>query len=84
MRAIRRFTIHPVLPEALDPLRSLMLNLRWSWHPGTRELFAVIDPASRELAEHDPVALLSRVPQGRLAALAADPDFLRRLTARER
>jgi glycogen phosphorylase len=81
VRAIRRFTIHPVLPEALDPLRSLMLNLRWSWHPGTRELFAVIDPASRELAEHDPVTLLSRVPQGRLARLAADPDFLRRLTA---
>ena len=81
MRAIRRFTIHPVLPEALDPLRSLMLNLRWSWHPATRELFAVIDPASRELAEHDPVTLLSRVPQDRLARLAADPDFLRRLTA---
>ncbi len=76
MRAIRRFTIHPVLPEGLDPLRSLMLNLRWSWHQGTRELFAVIDPASRELAEHDPVTLLSRVPQDRLARLAADPDFL--------
>ncbi len=81
MRAIRRFTIHPVLPEGLNPLRSLMLNLRWSWHPGTRELFAVIDPASRELAENDPVTLLSRVPQGRLARLAADPDFLGRLTA---
>jgi starch phosphorylase len=81
VRAIRRFTIHPVLPAGLDPLRSLMLNLRWSWHQGTRELFAVIDPASRELAEHDPVTLLSRVPQGRLARLAADPDFLSRLAA---
>ena len=81
VRAIRRFTIRPVLPEALDPLRSLMLNLRWSWHPGTRELFAVIDPASRELAEHDPVTLLSRVPQDRLARLAADPEFLGRLRA---
>jgi len=58
-----------------------MLNLRWSWHPGTRELFASIDPPSRELAEHDPVTLLSRVPQGRLARLAADPAFLGRLTA---
>jgi glycogen phosphorylase len=81
VRAIRRFTIHPVLPEGLDPLRSLMLNLRWSWHPGTRELFAVIDPASRELAEQDPVTLLSRVPQDRLARLSADPDFLGRLQA---
>jgi glycogen phosphorylase len=81
VRAIRRFTIHPVLPEGLDPLRSLMLNLRWSWHAGTRELFASIDPPSRELAEQDPVTLLSRVPQDRLARLAADPEFLDRLRA---
>jgi glycogen phosphorylase len=81
VRAIRRFTIHPVLPEGLDSLLSLMLNLRWSWHAGTRELFASIDPPSRELAEQDPVTLLSRVPQERLARLAADPEFLRRLAA---
>ncbi len=81
VRAIRRFTIHPVLPGALDPLRSLMLNLRWSWHAGTRELFASIDPASREIAEQDPVALLGRVPQDRLTALASDPGFLQRLDA---
>jgi starch phosphorylase len=80
VRAIRRFTIHPVLPPGLDPLRSLMMNLRWSWNPGTRELFASIDPPSRELAEQDPVTLLSRVPQDRLARLAADPEFLGRLT----
>ncbi len=81
MRAIRRFTIHPVLPEALDPLRSLMLNLRWSWHAGTRRLFASIDPANTELAEQDPVALLGMVPQDRLTSLARDPDFLARLAA---
>jgi glycogen phosphorylase len=81
VRAIRRFTIRPVLPDALDPLRSLMLNLRWSWDAGTRELFASIDPASRDLAEQDPAALLGKVPQDRLAALAADPGFLERLAA---
>ncbi len=81
MRAIRRFTIHPVLPEALDPLRSLMLNLRWSWHTGTRKLFASIDPANTELAEQDPVALLGMVAQDRLTALAADSGFLARLAA---
>src|SRR5271165_3459212 len=79
VRAIRRFTIHPVLPESLDPLRSLMLKLRWSWHAQTRELFASIDPASREVAQQDPVALLASVAQTRLTALAADDGFLRRL-----
>jgi glycogen phosphorylase len=80
VRAIRRFTIHPVLPESLEPLRSLMLNLRWSWHADTRELFAAIDPDCRELAEQDPVALLAQVAQSRLTAVAADRKFLRRLS----
>jgi glycogen phosphorylase len=81
VKAIRRFTIHPALPEALAPLQSLMLNLRWSWHSGTRQLFGLIDPAHRELAEQDPVALLATVPPGRLAELAADGEFLARLGA---
>ena len=80
VRAIRRFTIHPVLPEPLDPLRSLMLNLRWSWDAGTRELLAAIDPGSRELAEQDPVALLARVAQDRLVALAGDDKYLQWLS----
>ena len=92
MRAIRRFTVHPVLPEPLAPLRELMLNLRWSWHAETRDLFAAIDPARRELAGQDPVALLGEVPPDRLASLAADRpscggsatagDDLRRLPVR--
>ncbi|HEX9030453.1 MAG TPA: alpha-glucan family phosphorylase [Streptosporangiaceae bacterium] len=81
MKAIRRFTIHPALPEPLAPLRSLMLNLRWSWHAPTRALFAEIDPAAWENSGHDPAALLALVSQERLAALAADREFLDRLHA---
>ena len=80
VRAIRRFTIHPVLPEALAPLQSLMLNLRWSWHTDTMDLFATIDPAGWERVGHDPGALLASVPPDRLASLAADRRFLRRLS----
>jgi glycogen phosphorylase len=79
VRAIRRFTIHPVLPEPLEPLRSLMLNLRWSWHPETRALFDATDPGSRELAGSDPVAMLASVSQSRLTALAADGQYRQRL-----
>ena len=80
MRAIRRFTINPALPEPLAPLRGLMLNLRWSWHAETSEVFAAIDPAAWERAGGDPVALLAQVPQERLAGLAGDRKFLRRLS----
>jgi starch phosphorylase len=81
VRAIRRFTIRAALPEPLASLRELMLNLRWSWHAPTQELFAAIDPAGRAEAGRDPVSLLGEVPPEHLAQLAADPDFLRRLGA---
>jgi starch phosphorylase len=80
VRAIRRFTINPALPEQLAPLRGLMLNLRWSWHTETSEVFAAIDPAAWDRAGGDPVTLLAQVPQERLARLAGDRKFLRRLS----
>ena len=80
MRAIRRFTVRPQLPEALAPLRGLMLNLRWSWHAETLDLFAAIDPEEWERAGREPVPLLAEVPPERLASLATDKGFLRRLS----
>lgn len=79
MKAIRRFTVRTVLPEQLQPLHELALNLRWSWHPETRELFRSVDPEVWESTGEDPVRLLGEVPAARLAALAADRRFLRRL-----
>jgi starch phosphorylase len=79
VRAIRCFTIRATLPEPLAELRGLMLNLRWSWHAGTRELFAALDPAARAEAGRDPIALLGEVPPEHLAQLAADPGYLARL-----
>src|SRR6201995_2203317 len=58
-----------------------MLNLRWSWHPPTVELFESIDPAGWAASGGDPVAMLSTLRPGKLAGLAADEDFLRRLDA---
>ncbi|MGD0700046.1 MAG: alpha-glucan family phosphorylase [Trebonia sp.] len=81
MRAIRRFTVRVTLPQPLAPLHDLMLNLRWSWHPPTVELFESIDPAGWAASGGDPVAMLSSMRPGRLADLAADEDFLRRLDA---
>src|SRR5437016_1777838 len=79
VRAIRCFTIRATLPEPLAGLRDLMLNLRWSWHADTRDLFAAIDPAGRPEAGRDPTALLGEVPPEHLARLAADPGYLARL-----
>ncbi|NHC13453.1 alpha-glucan family phosphorylase [Motilibacter deserti] len=79
MRAIRRFTVRTVLPEALAPLGELSMNLRWSWHPETQDLFRDADPATWEAVGHDPVALLGALAPERLAELAGDEGFVRRV-----
>ncbi|MFI8385322.1 alpha-glucan family phosphorylase [Streptomyces sp. NPDC085540] len=79
MKAIRRFTVRPVLPEPLLQLTELARNLRWSWHSETRELFQSVDPEGWQAAGGDPVRLLGAVSATRLAELAADRRFLRRL-----
>src|ERR1700722_6654875 len=58
-----------------------MLNLRWSGPPPTGELFESIDPAGWAASGGDPVAMLSLMRPGQLAALAANGDFLRRVDA---
>ncbi|RNM17918.1 alpha-glucan family phosphorylase [Nocardioides pocheonensis] len=79
MRAIRRFTVRPVLPEVLQPLLELATNLRWSWHPETQDLFAAMDPEQWEASGRDPVKLLGLVSAERLEELAGDKKFLRML-----
>ncbi|MFE0104778.1 alpha-glucan family phosphorylase [Streptomyces sp. NPDC059009] len=79
MKAIRRFTVRPVLPQPLGELAELARNLRWSWHPATRDLFESVDPALWAASGGDPVRLLGGVAPERLAELAGDEAFLGRL-----
>ncbi|WP_309648623.1 alpha-glucan family phosphorylase, partial [Nocardioides sp.] len=79
MRAIRRFTVRPVLPTALAALSDLAGNLRWSWHPETQDVFEEIDAVLWESTGHDPVKLLGAVGPARLEQLATDAGFLERL-----
>jgi starch phosphorylase len=79
VRALRRFTVRAQLPEPLAALSELVLNLRWSWHPETLDLFESVEPTLWQECRQDPVSLLGRVPPARLEQLAGDPDFKRRL-----
>ncbi|HET8969762.1 MAG TPA: alpha-glucan family phosphorylase, partial [Candidatus Nanopelagicales bacterium] len=83
MRAIRRFTVRTVLPEALGALDDLALNLRWAWHAPTRDLFASIDPERWGAFHGDPIRLLGSLSPERLAELAADAAFVERVRALE-
>ncbi len=76
VRAIRRFTVRTVLPDNLAALEELAINLRWSWHPATRDLFAAVDPVLWASGGNDPVRLLGEVSAERLAELSADQGFV--------
>jgi len=79
VRAIRRFTVRPVLPSSLRPLEDLVTNLRWSWHPETQDLFQSVSPEAWAASHHDPVRFLGNIPAERLRALGDDKRFIKRL-----
>jgi glycogen phosphorylase len=64
------------LPEALSSLRALAVNLRWSWHRPTIEVFRQLDGSLWERTGHNPVRMLADIGRLRLAAAAADPAFV--------
>jgi starch phosphorylase len=76
VKAIRRFSVRTVLPEPIAALGDLASNLRWSWHPQTRDLFQKIDPDRWEKVRKDPVRLLSALSPAELADLAANAEFV--------
>jgi starch phosphorylase len=76
VKAIRRFTVRAVIPDALQALEELAANLRWSWHEPTRQLFKHIAHDLWRSTLGDPVALLGEVSPERLNELAADHGFV--------
>src|SRR6476661_9477683 len=81
VKALRRFTVRPQLPPALQPLGILIRNLRWTWHPASQDLFAEIDPELWRQFGGDPLKMLGAVPVTRLETLAEDGGFLERMHA---
>ncbi len=79
MKAIRRFSVRPVLPARIAALGDLAMNLRWSWHPPLRDLFESINPERWASVGADPVAMLSETTVEELDVLAADDGFVARV-----
>ena len=80
MKAIRRFTVRSVLPESLAGLEELAANVRWSWHAPTERLFASLDERLWRETGNDPIAVLGELAPQRFAKLAADHQFVSRLS----
>ncbi|MDQ2937272.1 MAG: DUF3417 domain-containing protein, partial [Acidobacteriota bacterium] len=84
MGAIERVDKNPfgeaaALPIPLQTLERLSWNYWWSWSPDGASCFRDLDPAVWEECEHNPRLLLARVSEYRLAEMATDPVYLKRI-----
>jgi glycogen phosphorylase len=79
VKALRTFTVRPVLAASLAPLDRLASNWRWSWSRATSALFASMDPGLWERVGENPSRMLGALGQPRLDELAVDDDFARRV-----
>jgi starch phosphorylase len=68
--------INPRIPPALDRLKELATNLRFTWHRPTRSLFSSLDPNLWVETSGNPKLFLRCLDQSRLDMAAADPSFL--------
>jgi hypothetical protein len=68
MPRVHVYHVTPSLPTRLSCLDKLSLNLRWSWHHPTIELFRALDPDLWEDTGHNPRLILGRIDQKRLAS----------------
>ena len=71
---ISKYYLIPPLPEGLEELAELGLDLRWSWSHATDPLWQQIDPELWSLTRN-PWLILQTVSFSRLEALAEDPAF---------
>jgi len=68
----------PNLPERIRGLERLAYNLWWSWQPHARELFRSLDLAAWRAAEHNPLRMLTLLPQPVLEDAARDAVLVKK------
>ncbi len=76
-----RYADLPPLPDRINRLDELAVDLWWSWNDDGREVFRRLDYTLWRETAHNPVRLLWIIPREKLDAAAANPDFLQRYDA---
>ena len=67
----------PNLPARIKGLGNLAENLWWSWNPGARMLFKMLDRQAWKDSSHNPDKMLKELPAAILETAAGDVDYLR-------
>ncbi len=73
---INSFRVIPSLPVELKPVYTLAYNLWSCWNQSALRLFQHIDMDLWDKINHNPVEVLSHIPQNRIMELMEDEGFL--------
>lgn len=75
----RSFEVVSELPKALERLKTLAYNYRWTWDHEAYDLLRSIDKELWTKSEHNPAKMIASLSKERLAKLSEEPGFLARL-----
>jgi len=73
---VKQFLVLPNLPERIQRLRELAMNLWFSWNWDIVKLFIRIDSELWEKSYQNPIEMLAYLPQSKLEEVARDDAFL--------
>ena len=76
---IKQFLVLPNIPEKIQRLRELAMNLWFSWNWDIVKLFIRIDSELWEKSYQNPIEMLASLPQHKLEEVANDEAFLANL-----
>jgi starch phosphorylase len=76
MPSMNRYAQLPPLPERINGLDRLAIDLWWSWNADGRDVFRRLDYTLWRQTAHNPVRMLWTVAREKLEAAAKDPKFL--------
>ena len=81
---LRHLVVRPDLPDELQPLRIIAMNMWFTWNPEANRLFQALDPNLWEDTNHNPVMLLSRLQPDRIREIMEDNALIGRVRQIER
>jgi starch phosphorylase len=73
------FRIKATLPDDLEMLNDLAYNLHWSWNFETIDIFRRLDRDLWNSSHHNPVKMLGKIKQDKLAQAVTDEGFMARV-----
>ena len=76
---VKPYKVVPKLPEALQPLRDISMNLWSSWNWQAAQLFIRLDAETWEKCRQNLVMTLGQIPQSTLEEAARDESFIANL-----